>query len=49
MQWSRHITGLTFSFVFVVTYFTNKVSVDVFQETRSSLKKQILSIGPGTS
>lgn len=31
MQWIRHITGLTFIFFFVVTYFTNKVSVDVFR------------------
>lgn len=26
MQWRRHVIGLAFSFVFVVTYFTNKVS-----------------------
>lgn len=32
------MTGLTFSCVFVVTYFTNKVSVDVFRETRQFLK-----------
>lgn len=27
MQWRKYFTGLAFSFVFVVTYFTNKVGV----------------------
>lgn len=25
MQWRSHVTGLAFSFVFVASYFTNKV------------------------
>lgn len=28
MQWRRHFTGLAFGVVFVVSYFTNKVSVE---------------------
>lgn len=36
MQWRKHFTGVAFSFVFVVTYFTNKVSVEGV-ETRCSL------------
>uniref|UniRef100_A0A3Q4GZF9 Uncharacterized protein n=1 Tax=Neolamprologus brichardi TaxID=32507 RepID=A0A3Q4GZF9_NEOBR len=29
MQWRRHVTGLAFSLVFVVSYFTNKVGTTI--------------------
>ncbi|KAM6900459.1 UDP-N-acetylglucosamine transporter TMEM241 homolog [Xenentodon cancila] len=31
MQWRRHVTGLAFSFVFVVSYFTNKFVLSVLK------------------
>uniref|UniRef100_H3C0N2 Transmembrane protein 241 n=1 Tax=Tetraodon nigroviridis TaxID=99883 RepID=H3C0N2_TETNG len=37
MQWSRHVTGLTFIFVFVVTYFTNKFVLSVLKFTYPTL------------
>ncbi|XP_056868227.1 transmembrane protein 241 isoform X2 [Takifugu flavidus] len=37
MQWIRHITGLTFIFVFVVTYFTNKFVLSVLKFTFPTL------------
>ncbi|XP_071757052.1 UDP-N-acetylglucosamine transporter TMEM241 homolog [Centroberyx gerrardi] len=37
MQWKRHITGLTFSFVFVVSYFTNKFVLSVLKFTYPTL------------
>ncbi|KAF7649256.1 hypothetical protein LDENG_00144450 [Lucifuga dentata] len=37
MQWKRHITGLAFSFVFVVSYFTNKFVLSVLKFTYPTL------------
>ncbi|XP_070784541.1 UDP-N-acetylglucosamine transporter TMEM241 homolog [Enoplosus armatus] len=37
MQWRRHITGLAFSFVFVVSYFTNKFVLSVLKFTYPTL------------
>lgn len=37
MQWRRHITGVTFSFIFVVTYFTNKFVLSVLNFTFPTL------------
>ncbi|XP_070841965.1 UDP-N-acetylglucosamine transporter TMEM241 homolog [Chaetodon trifascialis] len=37
MQWRRHFTGLAFSFVFVVSYFTNKFVLSVLKFTYPTL------------
>ncbi|KAM9839253.1 UDP-N-acetylglucosamine transporter TMEM241 homolog [Aulostomus maculatus] len=37
MQWKRHVTGLAFSFVFVVSYFTNKFVLSVLKFTYPTL------------
>ncbi|XP_075994297.1 UDP-N-acetylglucosamine transporter TMEM241 homolog isoform X2 [Genypterus blacodes] len=37
MQWKRHINGLAFSFVFVVSYFTNKFVLSVLKFTYPTL------------
>ncbi|XP_029313281.1 transmembrane protein 241 [Cottoperca gobio] len=37
MQWRRHITGLAFSIVFVVSYFTNKFVLSVLKFTYPTL------------
>ncbi|XP_041824907.1 transmembrane protein 241 isoform X2 [Melanotaenia boesemani] len=37
MQWRRHITGLAFSFVFIVSYFTNKFVLSVLKFTYPTL------------
>lgn len=37
MQWRRHITGLAFSLVFVVSYFTNKFVLSVLKFTYPTL------------
>ncbi|XP_068566198.1 UDP-N-acetylglucosamine transporter TMEM241 homolog [Cebidichthys violaceus] len=37
MQWSRHVTGLAFTFLFVVSYFTNKFVLSVLKFTYPTL------------
>ncbi|XP_019130367.1 transmembrane protein 241 [Larimichthys crocea] len=37
MQWRRHIAGLAFSFIFVVSYFTNKFVLSVLKFTYPTL------------
>uniref|UniRef100_A0A668AQN0 Transmembrane protein 241 n=1 Tax=Myripristis murdjan TaxID=586833 RepID=A0A668AQN0_9TELE len=37
MQWKRQISGCTFSFVFVVSYFTNKFVLSVLKFTYPTL------------
>ncbi|CAK6951952.1 transmembrane protein 241 [Scomber scombrus] len=37
MQWRRYVTGLAFSFVFVVSYFTNKFVLSVLKFTYPTL------------
>ncbi|TNN72234.1 Transmembrane protein 241 [Liparis tanakae] len=37
MQWRRYITGLAFSFIFVVSYFTNKFVLSVLKFTFPTL------------
>ncbi|KAK0149760.1 Transmembrane protein 241 [Merluccius polli] len=37
MQWKRHVTGLAFSLVFVVSYFTNKFVLSVLKFTFPTL------------
>ncbi|KAM8881180.1 UDP-N-acetylglucosamine transporter TMEM241 homolog isoform 2-T2 [Synchiropus picturatus] len=37
MQWKRHVTGLAFIFVFVVSYFTNKFVLSVLKFTYPTL------------
>ncbi|XP_070709272.1 UDP-N-acetylglucosamine transporter TMEM241 homolog [Pempheris klunzingeri] len=37
MQWRRHVSGLAFSIVFVVTYFTNKFVLSVLKFTYPTL------------
>ncbi|CAG5895756.1 UDP-N-acetylglucosamine transporter TMEM241 homolog [Menidia menidia] len=37
MQWRRHISGIAFSFVFVVSYFTNKFVLSVLKFTYPTL------------
>ncbi|KAM7370096.1 hypothetical protein PAMP_011377 [Pampus punctatissimus] len=37
MQWKRYITGFAFSFVFVVSYFTNKFVLSVLKFTYPTL------------
>uniref|UniRef100_A0A3B4H2E8 Transmembrane protein 241 n=1 Tax=Pundamilia nyererei TaxID=303518 RepID=A0A3B4H2E8_9CICH len=37
MQWRRHVTGLAFSLVFVVSYFTNKFVLSVLNFTYPTL------------
>ncbi|KAM4533400.1 UDP-N-acetylglucosamine transporter TMEM241 homolog [Odontesthes bonariensis] len=37
MHWRRHVTGLAFSFVFVVSYFTNKFVLSVLKFTYPTL------------
>lgn len=44
MQWRRHVTGLAFSLVFVVSYFTNKVGTSEDTSQKLSFEKEVTGL-----